>query len=268
MRVYISADMEGASGVVHDDQTMPGASEYDRACALMVGDVNAAVEGALRGGASEVVVNDSHWSMRNIKIEDLHPQAHLISGSPKPFSMVQGLDDSFDAAFFVGYHGMAGTAASIIDHTYSNVIHRVFINGREVGELGINALFAGHFGVPVVLVSGDQSLAAEARALLGDGVTAVEVKQACSRNGALCLPLPESRRRITEAAAVALQNLPEPLRPEPSLELKVELAKSSGADMAAMLPGSERVGARTVVYRTDNYITLYQAWRVMYNLAG
>ncbi|HEU4327708.1 MAG TPA: M55 family metallopeptidase [Roseiflexaceae bacterium] len=268
MRVYISADMEGASGVVHAAQTAPDAPEYARACELMIGDVNAAIEGALAGGATYVLVNDSHWNMRNLRLEQLHPAAELISGTPKPFSMVQGLDASFDAAFFVGYHGMAGSSPATIDHTYTeDSIYRVTIGGRVVGELGINALFAGHHGVPVTLVTGDQTLAAEARALLGE-VVAVEVKEAYSRSAARCLPLEESRRRIHEGARQALASRGQPLRPEPPVTLLVEFMKSSQADMAALLPGSERVGPRAVQYSHVSYIEIYRAWRVMYNLAG
>lgn len=268
MRVYISADMEGVSGVVHADQTDPKNDQYARACDLMVGDVNATVEGALAAGATYVLVNDSHWNMRNLRIEQLHPAAELISGSPKPFSMVQGLDRSFDAAFFVGYHAMSGSTPATIDHTYTeDSIYRVTINGRVVGELGINALFAGYYGVPVVLVSGDQTLAAEARALLGT-VTTVEVKEAYSRSAARCLPLEESRRRLREGAREALARRGQPLRPDSPTTLLVEFMKSSQADMASLLPGSERVGPRAVQYTHDSYIEIYRAWRVMYNLAG
>lgn len=268
MRIYISADMEGASGVVHADQTMPEAREYARACELMIGDVNAAVEGALEGGASYVLVNDSHWNMRNLRIEHLHPAAELISGTPKPFSMVQGLDSSFDMAFFVGYHGMAGSSPATIDHTYTeDSVYRVTLGGREVGELGINALFAGHHGVPVTLVTGDQTLAAEARALLGE-VVAVEVKQAYSRSAARCLPLEQSRQRIRSGAREALARRLAPLRPVAPITLRVEFMKSGQADMAALLPGSSRVGARAVEFVHDSYIEIYRAWRVMYNLAG
>lgn len=267
MRIYISADMEGASGVVHADQTEPGAREYDRACALMIGDVNAVVEGAFEGGASYVLVNDSHWNMRNLKIEDLHPRAELISGSPKPYSMVQGLDDSFDMALFVGYHGMAGSTPATIDHTYTeSSIYRVAINGMVVGELGINALFAGYFGVPVALVSGDQTICAEARELLGE-VTTVQVKEALSRTAARCLPLETSRRRLRDGARAALDTRPMPLRPSAPITMLVEFQKTNQADMAALTPGSERVGARGVQFSHESYLEVYRAYRVMYNLA-
>lgn len=268
MRVYISADMEGVSGIVHADQTEPGAREYERACTLMVGDVNAAIEGALAAGATYVLVNDSHWTMRNLRIEDLHPAAELVSGSPKPFSMVQGIDDTFTAMFCVGYHAMAGSAPATIDHTFTdNSIYRVTVNGREVGELGLNALFAGAHGVPVALVTGDQTIAAEARALIV-GVVAVEVKEAYSRSAARCLPLEEARRRIRAGAQAALEATIDPLRPDLPVTLDVEFMKSIQADMALLTPASERTGPRSVRFTHDDYREVYRAWRAMYNLAG
>ncbi len=267
MQVYISADMEGIAGVVHSAQTEPGAREYDRACMLMAGDVNAAVEGALAAGATRVVVNDSHWIMRNLRYEDMHPAAELISGSPKPFSMVQGLNGNFDAMLLVGYHAMSGTSPATIDHTYTEAIHHVWINGREVGEIGINAVYAGCFGVPVVLVTGDQSATAEARELLGD-VTTVQVKEAYSRSAARCLPLPEARRLIREGAQAALARPRAPLRLAAPYTLAVEFNTSGQAEMAALLPGCERAGHRTVSYTDASFVEVYRAWRVFYNMAN
>lgn len=267
MNVYISADMEGISGVVHGAQTEPDAREYDRACALMLGEVNAAVEGALAAGAARVVVNDSHWNMRNLRIEELHPAAELISGSPKPFSMVQGLDASFDAALFVGYHAMSGTSPASIDHTYTDAIHHVWLNGREVGEIGINAAFAGFHGVPVALVTGDQLATAEARALLGE-VATVQVKEAYSRSAARCLPVAEARRLVREGARAALAQRRGPLRFDAPYALKVEFVNTGQAEMAALMPGSERLDHRVVQYSHTSYVEVYRAWRVFYNLAG
>src|SRR2546426_12634919 len=192
MRTYISIDMEGIAGVVHESQTAPTtpafAAEYGRFRRLMTAEANAAVEGALAAGATRVLVNDSHWFMRNLVAEELHQAAELVSGDPKPRSMVQGIEDGggggFDAALFIGYHARAGTRHPILDHTYADRIHEVRLNGKPVGELGLNAAFAGVHGVPVALVSGDSALAAEAKDLLGDGVATVVVKQAVGRHAA------------------------------------------------------------------------------------
>ena len=272
MRVYISVDMEGVAGVVHEDQTDPidprHAGEYNRFRRLMTGEANAAIEGALAAGAIRVLVNDSHWRMMNLLAEELHPGAELLSGGPKARSMMEGIELGFDAALFVGYHAMAGTGHAIIDHTYTDRVHEARLNGRPVGELGINAALAGAYGVPVALVSGDQALAAEARALLGPSVETVVVKHAVGRFAARSVAPAEACRRIREGVAAALGRphpafvLPAPIR----LEVDFELAQM--ADMAELAPGSVRTGGRTVGYTHDDYREVFRAWRALYNLAG
>ena len=272
MRVYISVDMEGVAGVVHEDQTDPidprHAGEYNRMRRLMTSEANAAIEGALDAGATRILVNDSHWLMRNLLPEHLHPSAELISGGPKLRSMMEGIDLGFDAAFFVGYHAMAGAHHAVIDHTYSGTVHEVRLNGRAVGELGINAALAGSYGVPVAMVSGDQALAAEARALLGDGVEAVIVKHAVGRFAARSVSPAESCRRIREGAAAALGRPHAPLTLDVPIRLEVAFALSHMADMAELVPGSVRTGGRTLEYVHDDYGEVFRAWRALYNLAG
>ena len=141
MRVYISVDMEGVAGVVHEDQTNPMeprcAPEYARFRRLMTAEANAAVQGAVDAGATRVLVNDSHWTMRNLLAEELHEVAELVSGGPKPRSMMEGIDGGFDAALCIGYHARAGTRHAILDHTYTDRLIDVRLNGRSVGELGL-----------------------------------------------------------------------------------------------------------------------------------
>ena len=272
MRVYISVDMEGVAGVVHEDQTDPTdprhAGEYNRFRRLMTSEANAAVEGALAAGAGSVLVNDSHWLMRNLLAEDLHPAAELLSGGPKLHSMVEGLDDGFDAAMFVGYHARAGTTHAIIDHTYTDRVHEARLNGKPVGELGINAALAGTYDVPVVMVSGDQALAAEARELLGESVETVVVKQAVGRYAASSVHPSEACRRIREGAAAALRRRHQPFRLSAPITLEVEFELAQMADMAELVPGSIRTGGRTLQYRHDDYREVFRAWRAMYNLAS
>lgn len=154
-KVFISADMEGISGIVRSGQTTPDTPEYPAGRKWMALDVNAAVEGALEVGATEVVVNDSRGSMRIIDPDDFSPQAILISGFPKPLSMIQGIDASFTACLFIGYHAEARTQNAILDYTISNSVVRTNkVNGVDLAELGLNAAIAGHHGMPVVLVSG------------------------------------------------------------------------------------------------------------------
>jgi D-amino peptidase len=272
MRVYISVDMEGIAGVVHEDQTDPTearhAAEYNRFRRLMTKEANAAVLGALDAGATRVLVNDSHWDMRNILAEELHPAAELLSGSPKRLSMVEGIDGGFDAALFIGYHAMAGTRDAIIDHTYTSRVYQARINGQPVGELGLNAAVAGVHQVPVALVSGDQSLAAEARALLGSSVETIVVKEAVGRFAARAAAPSVACERIRAGTAAALKRAHEPFSFRHPIHLEVDFVVSQMADMAELVPGSVRTGGRTVAYTGEDYREVFRTWRAMYNLAS
>jgi D-amino peptidase len=272
MRVYISVDMEGVAGVVHEDQTDPTdprhAAEYARSCRLMTAEANAAIEGALAAGATAVCVNDSHWLMRNLIADELHEAAELISGGPKLHSMVEGIDGGFDAAMFVGYHARAGTANAVIDHTYTDRVYEVRVNGVAFGEVGLNAALAGAFGVPVALVSGDRALATEVRELLGDQVETVVVKEPLGRYAARSVAPSVARRRIHDGAKRALGHHHAPFTVTLPVTFSVDFARSQMAEMAALVPGSRRTGGRTVEYRHDDYREAFRAWRAMYNLAA
>ena len=168
MKILIAVDMEGISGVVNWDQVDPRHAEYTRFRRIMTQDVNAAIQGCLAAGAKEVVVADGHASGYNILIEELDPRARLNSGNSAPLAMVQGIDASFNAAMFVGYHACAGSMNAILDHTWSSSsVANVWLNGVLVGETGLNAAVCGHFNVPVIMLSGDQTVCAEARAPAG-----------------------------------------------------------------------------------------------------
>ena len=170
LKVYVSVDMEGIWGVVHGDQTGPAGGDYQRARKWMADDTRAVVDGLFEAGATEVVVNDSHGGMRNIAAEDFHPRASYISGTPKPLSMMEGIDATFAACVFVGYHARAGTAAAILDHTISSAtVRAIRINGMEMPELGINGAIAGAFGVSVVMLSGDTATCRQAGGLILPG---------------------------------------------------------------------------------------------------
>jgi len=267
MKVYISCDMEGISGVVAGRQTEMSNEEYKRAQKLMTREVNAAIEGALAGGATEILVNDSHGSMRNILIEELNPNAQLISGSPKPLSMMQGIDESsFDAAFFIGYHAQAGTAYSVLDHTYSGIVYQVSLNGQLLGETGLNAALAGYFGVPVVLVTGDKLLVEEATALL-ETAEGVAVKESYGRYAAKCLAPETVHALIREAAQSALSRDGRPFIIEPPITLAVDFTSSAHLDMAELIPGSHRTSGRHIEYTHDDLLTAYKVWRAMLKLA-
>jgi D-amino peptidase len=272
MRVYISVDMEGVAGVVHEDQTDPidprHAGDYNRFRRLMTNEANAAIAGALEAGAKAVLVNDSHWLMRNLLAEELNPLAELLSGGPKRLSMVEGIDGGFDAAMFIGYHARAGTRNATIDHTYTNRVYEARLNGKPVGELALNAAMAGVHGVAVALVSGDQALAAEAKALLGAGVETVIVKEAVGRFAARSVAPTVACERIRSGAAVALRRKHVAFTLNPPIRLEVDFIASQMADMAELVPGSSRTGGCTVSYAGDDYREVFRAWRAMYNLAS
>jgi D-amino peptidase len=266
MRVFISVDMEGIAGIVHAEQTRPHAPEYERSCRLMTAEANAAIEGALAAGAQEIIVSDSHWDMRNIIADELHPAAELIQGSPRPWSMMQGIDESFEAVCFIGYHARAGTEAAVIDHTYTGSILNVRLNGQLVGEIGINAALAGYFDVPVAVVTGDQQAVAEAQALLGTDLTTVAVKQSVARFAARSVAPVVAHERIREAMTQALRRRRQPWRVSSPITLSVDFMKTEQADMAGLLPGAERTAARTVEFTHDDYLTVFRAWRVLFTL--
>jgi D-amino peptidase len=270
LKVFISVDMEGISGVVHGDQVSSDTGEYATARKWMAKDVNAAVEGALEAGAMEVVVNDSHGSMRNINPDDLHPRAILISGSPKPLSMMQGIDPSFQACLFIGYHAKAGTENAILDHTISgSVVRAIKVNGVEMPELGLNAAIAGYYGVPVILVSGDTAVCLQASEILGKDVVTVPVKEAIGRLAAKLVPVDEARKMIKAGVKDALGRLGaiKPFKVAAPYSFELAYHVSAQADMGAMIPGVKRLDARTLGFSANDYIEGFKKLRAMINIA-
>lgn len=199
LKVYISVDMEGISGVNGDNQTSAAGAEYGRARKLMVEDANAAIRGAFEGGATDVLVNDSHGSQRNLLPEDLDPRARMISHTFKRHGMMEGLDATFDAVIFVGYHAKADSPRGLFAHTGSGVVRDLQVNGKSVGEGGMNALLAQWFGVPVVMVTGDD-VAVEQQKETVPGVRGVIVKRAINSRAVELRPLAEARKEIQLAA--------------------------------------------------------------------
>jgi D-amino peptidase len=269
MRIYISADMEGVNGVVLKEHVDPAAKEYAQAREWMIQEVNAAIEGAVQAGARQVVVNDSHNVMTNLPLDRLHPSASLVTGTQKPFSMVEDLDGTFNAAFFLGYHAKFGTPYGVLDHIFSySIISKVRINEIAVGEFGLNAGMAGYFAVPSVLVTGDQAVVQEAKAIVPD-IEAVVVKEGKSRYAAHCYPIKESLENIHMMAkrAVELASRKQVFKFTPPLKLEVVFQKVELADMAALLPHSRRTDEFTIFYETDEYVDLYRAFLAMLRLS-
>ena len=270
-KVFISVDMEGIWGVVQGRQTSADFPEYSAARKWMVEDVNAVVAGLFEAGAFEVVVNDSHGSMRNIVADELDPRAGLISGSPKPLSMMQGIDDTFDACIFVGYHARAGTAEAILDHTYSGAtIRSIKVNGREMPELGINAAIAGYFNVPVVMLSGDTETCAQAKSVLGEDLVAVAVKDAVGRYAAANLPQEVARKRLKEGAKEALlRRAKMPVfRPNAPYTFELDFNTSAQAEMPMLVPNVKKTGSRGVAFSSADYLEGFKLMRALIALAG
>lgn len=266
MKILIAVDMEGITGVTSWDHVTPGHAEYFRFRHVMTADVNAAVRGAFTAGADEVVIADGHWNSGNILVEELDPRARLGTGTPSPFSMVNGIDSSVSAVFMVGYHARAGSWNAILDHTWSNrMVVNLWLNGAITGETGLNAAVCGHYGAPVILLTGDQTVIAEAKALLGPLETA-QVKQASGRFAAECLAPAVSQQLIEEAAARAVRRFaagdaPQPYQPALPVTLRVELHFSDMADRAMLVPGVRRLDGRTVEFTSADMPTAYWTFR-------
>jgi D-amino peptidase len=273
MKILITADMEGVTGVVHWDQTHPDHAEYPRFRKLMTGDVNAAIRGAFAGGAASVVVTDGHFNGRNILIEELDSRATLISGSPAPLSMMSGVEDGVDGVMLVGYHARMGAIHAILDHTWSDErVSGLWINERAFGEAGLNGAVGGHFDVPMIMASGDQSLCAEVREFFGNEIETAQVKKALSRMAAECLPPGQSSKLIEEVAKRAVINLkskktPKPFKISQPVKMTLEFEQSDMADRAALMPDAKRTVDRRVEYTADDIVTIYQAFRTMLALA-
>ena len=265
----ISIDMEGISGIVDWAEVDRNNSEYAFARKLMVGDLNAAVEGALAAGVEEVVVSDAHGGMRNMRPEDVHEAAYLVRGSPKPNSMMEGIDDGFDAALYVGYHSMKGTENGIMCHTISgSAVDGVFINGRETGEFGLNSALAGFYGVPSVFLAGDYAATREAEAFV-PGITTAAVKWAVGRYSAKCLHPKESGRLITAKVKEALfKPFPPPRRVEEPVEVKIRFTSSTMCDLVSLIPSFKRVEGRTMRGEYPDYQTAINALRAGIYLGG
>ncbi len=277
MRIYLSVDMEGLAGVAHAHQVTFGPSvdrtDYDRSRALMAGEANAAISAAFEHGAREVVVNDSHWQMRNLRAEDLEDGARLVIGD-KPLSMTQGVGEppmgSFDGAVFIGYHAGAGNPTGVISHTFSSAsVLEARVNGAPHNEAGLNAIRLGHHGVPVILVAGDDALAGEVGAIL-PWAERVVVKRGLGYSLADSLAPHEAHRAIREGVGRAIEQMTR-MRPyEPSLPLhgEIDFRLPVMADYAAVLPGIDRVGPRTVAFEAHDGDAFYRLFISLVRLAG
>jgi D-amino peptidase len=260
MKIFMSSDMEGTAGVVDWEQCVGEGAEAVHGRRLLLAEVNAAIEGAIAGGATEIVLNDSHSKMRNMPAEELAGGASYISGSHKPLYMMQGLDESFDAVLFVSYHGSVGAPAGL-SHTYNpRAVVEARLNGTVTGEAGINALVAAHYGVPVVLVTGDRCACEETAALI-PGVHGAVVKEHVSRIAAHSLHPDKACALIREKARAAVAGAatagPPPLEPG---VLEVFVRTTDIAEAATWVRGVEQTGPRELRIQGDTMLDTYRAF--------
>ncbi len=271
LKVLISVDLEGISGVVHSDFTGKTGYDYSRARRLMTDETNAAVEGAVQAGAKEIIVNDSHGSMRNILIEKLHPAAELITGSPKPLSMMQGIDDTYDAVIFIGYHAHIGTQDGVLAHTYSSRrVKGLKFNGKEMNEASMNAAIAGYYGVPLVFVAGDAAVCRQVKEIINDKIETVATMEGIGRFVGKAKPPVVVHKAITEGVKKALLKRKEikPYTLQSPVKMELSFFYSSMADNAELIPDVKRLNSTTLFFTHSNYITLFKAMRAMISLAG
>lgn len=263
-KVFISADMEGISGISGSDQLSATGSEYNRARKMMADDVNAAIRGARAGGATTIVVNDSHGSMRNLRLEELEPGARLISHSFKRSGMMEGLDDSYDAVIFIGYHAKAGHPSGLFAHTGSGVVRDVRVNGQSLGEGGLNTTVAAWYGVPVVLVTGDD-VAVKQVAEVATTAKTVAVKRAINPRAVELRPFTEVHREIEAAAREGVSGSKK-FAPRRAASYKVDVQFQDVAipEVAENIPGMQRPSPDTIAFTADTMPKAYTLIRLLY----
>ncbi|MBM7552797.1 M55 family metallopeptidase [Thalassobacillus pellis] len=269
MKLFISVDMEGITGLPDHTYVESSKHNYERARRIMTEETNHVIEAALENGCTEVLVNDSHSKMNNILIDCLHPDAVLITGGVKPMSMVQHLDGSYAGAVFLGYHARAGQPG-VMSHSMSFGVRNFFINDKPVGELGFNAYVAGYYRVPVLMVAGDDCAAREAEQLL-PSVTTAAVKETISRSSVKSLTPAASGRLLRNKVREAMSRAgsAEPLIPPERPVLRIEFTNFGQAEWANLIPGTElEEGTTIVTYKAKNIIDAYRAMIVMTELAS
>ncbi len=271
MNVYISCDMEGTAAVCTWAQVDPAnTSEYPYYRRLMSREVRAAIDGAREAGARDILVNDSHWAMRNVLWDELPADVRMIYGGRKPFAMGQGANGNFKAAFFTGYHAPGGTKDGVLDHTYTGeTLYAVRVNGTLCSEALLNAALLGLHGVPVTLITGDRATVEHVRHHL-PWVTGVIVKDGIGRYSTNSLSPEAARERIRAGARTAIEGVAEakPFTFEPPIALELDFVATHNADLVELIPGFERTGARSVRFVHDDYATIFRAFHAAFRLGA
>lgn len=266
--VLISVDMEGVAGLVSSSQLGSSGPDYGLARSLLEEETNAAVRAAFDAGAASVTVVDSHGGKTNVRPDRLDPRAELISGGPRPLGMIHGIGPGVDAVVFVGWHARASTADAVADHTYTGAIKSVRLNGMELGEAGLAGVVAGHYGVPVVFLSGDRAATEQARAAFGD-LEVAAVKEGIGHSAARGVHPERAREMIYEGVrrGVERRGRLSPLALESPVTVDIEVASTAGVDRLLFVPGVERTGPRTVRYEAPDPVAAYRLTRLSRLLA-
>lgn len=267
VRILISADMEGATGVTHTDDVVPGTEPFQRFRKLFTCDVNACVDGLHETGATDVLVNEAHSSQRNLLLEDLDPRARMLTGRHKPLSMMQGIDSGVDGVVFLGYHTGAGTEG-VLSHTYmENSMTSVWLDGVRASEGRLNAALAAEHGVPILLVTGDDRTCADAGEYSPSAHT-VAVKECVSRYAAVCLPPQRTATAIRERAARAMALAGHGDGTARPHRIEVEFDAAHLAAAAAVIPTVEQLDVRRIGYDAPNMTEAMKAFKIVATIAG
>ena len=264
MKILISADMEGATGVTWPADVEPGTEQWQRCRVMFTSDVNAAVAGLFDGGATEVLINEAHASMRNLLLESLDERAAMLTGRHKDLTMVEGIQHGdVDGVAFVGYHAGAGTEG-VLAHTYlANSITSVIVNGQPASEGWLNARVAEQYGVPVILITGDDRTCSDA-ASYAPAAQTVAVKQCVSRYAAICRPPKVTAAAIATAAAKATAlAIRQPPAEASTFRVTVEVDAAQLAQAAAIVPGVELTGVRTVEYEATSASEMIRCFKTV-----
>ena len=271
MKLYISCDMEGTAAVSSWQQCDPSnTAEYPYYRRLMSQEVRAAIDGAREGGATDVLINDSHSSMRNVLWDELPHNVRMIYGNRKPYSMVQGLDGDCKAAFFTGYHGAAGEANATLEHTYTpNTIYSLRINGVRCSEATLNAGLAGHYGVPVALITGDRATVDHAREQM-PWMNGVVVKESIGKFAVDSISPHAALDAIRAGAREAMERIAQ-MKPyvfKPPITMEIDTVLSEQADFIELMPGFERTGGRSVRFVHDDFPTIFRSFVAAFRLGA
>lgn len=273
LNVFISFDSEGISGVTSWKEMKKDSPDLLRIRRIATQEVNSAICGVKKSGSEigEILICDSHASGENLLIEELEPGINLIKGTQRNYYMMEGLNENFDVVFFIGYHAMVGSESGMMDHSYSSsLIYNIKINGEYVGESEINAGIAGHYGVPLGLVSGDNKLIYEIKKFFGPQVETVITKYSISRFCARCRHPVDVQKEIELKAGRVIKKIDrlKPFKFKYPINAEVEMINSLFGDAIKSLPGLKRVSARRFIFKSKDILEFYRQLMLICDLAG